>query len=291
MTVSAGSFATPNVELRSELGRGAMGCVWLAYHHGLETEVVVKYILAGTAATKELGKKRFAVEAKAIAKVVSPHVVKILETGVSEDGPYIVMERLVGESLGSCLKRRTRFEPDEVAVIVKQIAKALEAAHEVGVVHRDIKPDNIYLTRSDDHGLVVKVLDFGVAKLQRTSADSSLQKLTQTGMLVGTPLYMSPEQIQSASNADSRADLWALAVLAYHALTASFPVPGRVHTFTAYVHCDLFTRASEQASARAAATGRLVRPGISSRLGPAFRASDGSERLIPPHRACVGGIG
>jgi serine/threonine-protein kinase len=168
---------------------------------------------------------RFNREAMAAAMIKSPHVVQILDHGMMRDGtPYIVMELLEGEDLGARLDRGGKLTMAEAVSVVSQVAKALTRAHAVGIVHRDIKPDNIFIVRQDDDDeLFVKVLDFGIAKHTRQTSHSVV---TVTGTLVGTPAYMSPEQVLSGKHVDARSDLWSLGVVAYHALTGEIPFEG-----------------------------------------------------------------
>jgi len=158
-------MVTPSVRLVRPLGRGGMGSVWVADHLTLRTQVAVKFI---SAEVLERGGRsiltRFEREAQAAAQIRSEHVVHIHDLGVMDGGtPYIVMELLDGESLGHRLKRARSLPADQVRLVVAQVAKALGAAHELGIIHRDIKPDNIFLVKRDDEPLV-KVLDFGIAK-------------------------------------------------------------------------------------------------------------------------------
>jgi class 3 adenylate cyclase len=166
-------------------------------------------------------RSRFEREAMAIAALQSPHVVQIYDYGVDDGAPYIVMELLDGEDLQSRLGRVGRMPLPTVASMLTQAAKALGAAHQAGIVHRDIKPANIFLSRHDADE-VVKVLDFGVAAMVSGMASSDLH-VTRAGGVVGTPHYMSPEQVRGSKAVDYRADLWSLGVVAYRALTGRLP--------------------------------------------------------------------
>jgi serine/threonine-protein kinase len=236
MKLEQGTMVTSNVRLKSLIGRGAMGEVWLADHEGLKTPVAVKFVLdrKGEGSTEaQEAQERFAQEAALAAQIKSAHVVQKFDHGVTEDGtPYIVMEYLEGEQLGELLARQPKLPLPQVLKIVSQTAKALQSAHKQGVVHRDIKPDNIFLSTRDDE-LHVKVFDFGVAKKTKVEAPEpgTLPKeaelgITNDGVMVGTPEYMSPEQVMSAKKVDHSADLWALAVVAYVALTGELPFKG-----------------------------------------------------------------
>jgi serine/threonine-protein kinase len=214
-----------------------MGSVWIADHLALGTQVAVKFMSAACAEEAELA-ERFRREAMAAAQIKSPHVAQVFDHGIAADGaPYIVMELLEGETLRGRMLRPRRMSPAEVARVVGQVAKALGRAHQLGIVHRDIKPDNIFLLDVDGD-LFVKVLDFGVAK---QAVDGNLG-MTSTGSILGTPLYMSPEQLLSAKHVDHRADLWALAVVTYHALTGQLPFTGEtLGALSVAVHAGVFT--------------------------------------------------
>lgn len=206
--------------LERELGRGGMGMVWAARDPQLQRRVAIKLMLALEAeSASRLG--QFEREAQAVARLQTPNVVHIYDYGVTEDGrPYMVMELLEGESLSQRLERSRLLTPAALLPILTQLAKAMDCAHEAGIIHCDLKPGNIFLAQ---HGadITVKVLDFGIATLH------SHLHLKDTGQvqLAGTPPYMSPEQVRS-EDVDHRTDLWALGVLAYEALTGHLPFQG-----------------------------------------------------------------
>lgn len=221
MSIAAGEYVTPNIRLVRKLGAGGMGSVWVAEHLALSTEVVVKFMATELMIHVEVA-ARFRREAAAAAQVKSPHVVQMLDHGVTSDGiPFIVMEMLNGHDLGKELEDKGTLPPKDVAIITKQVAKALSKAHDSGIVHRDIKPDNVFLC-DDSEGFFVKLLDFGIAK----SAAGAIKDPTQTGLMIGTPPYMSPEQLRGAKDLDFRSDLWSLGVLVYEALTGQRPFKG-----------------------------------------------------------------
>ncbi|MEZ4437793.1 MAG: protein kinase [Polyangiaceae bacterium] len=223
MDLTPGTFVTQNVRLLSPLGSGGMGAVWIAEHRSLGTKVAVKFVSGELLAEEPTIGERFAREASLSAQIKSPYVVQIFDHGTMQDGtPYIVMELLEGESLADRLRRERRLSVGLTELVVTQAAKGLSKAHRAGVVHRDIKPDNLFLTWEDDE-LFLKVLDFGVAK--RTNLPK-VSKVTGTGMMVGTPEFMSPEQVLSSKSVDPRADLWSLAVVAYNCLTGGVPFTG-----------------------------------------------------------------
>jgi serine/threonine-protein kinase len=210
------------VRLVRPLGRGGMGSVWVAEHLTLRTEVVVKF-MSETLASDPVSTARFWREASSAAAVKSPHVVQMLDHGFMADGTaFIIMELLDGEDLNHRLLRDRVVPLPELAVIVTQACKALSRAHAAGIIHRDIKPDNIFLCRTDDGEPFVKLLDFGVAKL----GGAGDLHMTQTGMVVGTPYYMSPEQALGSPPVDATTDLWSLGVVAFEAMTGVRPFDG-----------------------------------------------------------------
>jgi serine/threonine-protein kinase len=201
------------------IGRGGMGSVWQAMHLGLDTPCAVKFI-EGELANVAEAHARFEREAKAAAQLRSPNVVQIFDHGVWQGRPYIAMELLEGEDLGKRLANRGgRLTPPEVNFVIQQVCRALSRAHQAGVVHRDLKPDNIFIVKDDDRD-IVKILDFGVAKSASQTLDGSN---TKTGAMLGTPYYMSPEQAQGIKSVDSRSDLWSLAVIVYQCITGRLP--------------------------------------------------------------------
>jgi serine/threonine protein kinase len=200
------------------IGRGGMGSVWQAMHLGLDTPCAVKFI-EGELANVAEAHHRFEREAKAAAQLRSPNVVQIFDHGVWEGRPYIAMELLEGEDLGKRLARRGgKLSPAEVNFVVQEVCRALTRAHQAGVVHRDLKPDNIFIVKDDERD-IVKILDFGVAK----SAAALDGGNTKTGAMLGTPYYMSPEQAQGIKSVDARSDLWSLAVIVFQCLTGRLP--------------------------------------------------------------------
>ncbi|WP_437312950.1 serine/threonine-protein kinase [Sorangium sp. So ce385] len=220
------------------LGQGGMGSVWVADHLSLGSQVAVKFMAPGIAQSAAFA-ERFRREAMTAAQLKSPHVAQVFDQGVTEAGvPYIVMELLEGEDLKSRIHRLGPMSLHELACVVRQVARALGRAHLLGIVHRDIKPENIFLTDIEGEGeLFVKVLDFGVAK-QPVSCD---QGMTSTGSSFGTPLYMSPEQLLSAKHVDFRADLWALGVVAYYAVTGRVPFAGEtLGALSVAIHAGVF---------------------------------------------------
>src|SRR5438270_13431947 len=212
--------------LEGRIGRGGMGVVFNARDERLKRQVAVK-VLPPELAFREEIRLRFVREAETAARLSHPHIVPIHSVGESPDGlVYFVMAYVDGESLGAKLKRRGRLPPDEARRIMQETADALGAAHAFGIIHRDVKPDNILLEGS--RGRVV-VTDFGIAKALSSTTGSAT--LTATGVAIGTPHYMSPEQAAGDREIDGRSDLYSLGVVSYQMLTGELPfqaptVPG-----------------------------------------------------------------
>lgn len=216
----SGQILQAKYRLERELGRGGMGSVWLAQHLTLHSQVAIKLIDPEIAQNPE-ALARFLREAQAAASLRSPHVVQILDHGVDEGVPFIVMELLDGESLAKRLERVQRLSPQETSRIMTQVARAMGRAHEAGIVHRDLKPDNIFIVRNDEEE-VAKVLDFGVAK-SNTHGMGGVSSATRTGSVLGTPYYMSPEQAEGAKTVDHRSDIWSLGVIVWECLLGNRP--------------------------------------------------------------------
>jgi serine/threonine-protein kinase len=225
--------------LEESIGKGGMGEVWRAQHTALKSTVAIKF-LHGASASGDESRERFLKEAQVTASLKSRHAVQVFDFGVTDDGrPYLVMELLEGETLDRRIARLGRLSVTETVELLRQAARALDRAHALGIVHRDFKPENLVVIQGEDGAEVVKVVDFGVAKLVHelepaagSSADEPLetrgphQTHTRTGHVVGTPFYMAPEQIRDPQHVGPAADLWALGVVAYECLTGSRPFVG-----------------------------------------------------------------
>jgi serine/threonine-protein kinase len=221
LELKAGAMVNERLRLVRAIGQGGMGAVWVAYHEALKAEVAVKFV-TGQAKENDKMLARFAREASIAAKLKSPHVAQTYDHGLCTDGtPYIVMELLEGESLHKRLSRGA-LSLHETRLVVGQAAQALGKAHKLGIIHRDVKPANLFLVDTE-YELFVKLLDFGIAKL---SVATSEAELTDTGSVMGSLLYMSPEQLTAIKDVDERADLWALAVVAYRCLATAPPFTG-----------------------------------------------------------------
>ena len=219
MIVEPGRTLAEKYQLVSLLGQGGMGSVWRAEHLTLRSPVAIKLIDPALIQNPE-ALERFMREAQSAASLRSPHVVQILDYGLDDEVPYIVMELLEGESLASRLKRLHRLSPADTARIILDVCRAVGRAHQAGIVHRDLKPDNIFLVPNDESE-VAKVLDFGIAK--SSLPGMSLGSGTRTGSMLGTPYYMSPEQASGSKTVDWRSDLWALGIIAFECMTGALP--------------------------------------------------------------------
>jgi hypothetical protein len=210
-----------NYVVRDKIGEGGMGVVFRAEHPHINRRVAIKVLHPGADRNPEVV-HRFFNEARAATEIRNEHIVEVLDFGTLPEGmPYLVMEWLDGESLGSLLRSARKLPLGQAALIMNGIARALRAAHGKGVVHRDLKPDNVFLVRRDGEPDLVKVLDFGIAKLLATGMPVQYQ--TQTGAIIGTPAYMSPEQCRGAKEIDHRTDVYALGVIGYQMLTGRLP--------------------------------------------------------------------
>jgi serine/threonine-protein kinase len=202
------------------LGEGGMGAVYEAEHTGLGSRVAVK-ILGERFTTDDDAVQRFRREARASAAIRHDNVVRVTDTGTDEEGaPFLVMELLEGESLNAVLKRTRRLAPETAVSIISQVLDGLAAAHACGVVHRDLKPGNVFLVRESDGQQRAKILDFGISKF---GGDTVNRELTVEGAVVGTPQYMPPEQVSGHRDLDARADLYSAGVLLYRMVTGRLP--------------------------------------------------------------------
>ena len=203
------------------IGEGGMGIVVAAHEMGVERPVAIKLLHRAWAADREFS-ARFLREAQAMAKLTNEHVVRLLDVGELEGGqPFLVMEQLEGTDLSALVDTRGPLPPAEVADYILQACEALAEAHAVGIVHRDLKPSNIYLARGADGTPCIKVLDFGIAKMSADEGEA-VQSLTTSRAFLGSPAYMSPEQLLSARDVGTQADIWSLGAI-MHKLLAGRP--------------------------------------------------------------------
>jgi serine/threonine-protein kinase len=224
-TELVGSVLDGKLRIEGLLASGAAGDVYKALHLGLGTHVAVKVLRPGGGETADIRKRRFLREARVAARLRSPHVVRVFDIVANDDDlTYIVMELLEGETLAERVQRDGPLPVRDAVEFVRQAAHALGEMHDAGIIHRDVKPSNLFLEQSADGTRKVKLLDFGVAALrQPVSRDSGL---TFSEAFIGTPRYMAPEQVRSSKAVDARADVWALAVTLHELLAGTPPFDG-----------------------------------------------------------------
>jgi serine/threonine-protein kinase len=223
--VREGELLAGKYRVERVLGVGGMGVVVAAHHLELDTPVAVKFVLPALLGEGD-ALARFAREARAAAKITNEHVARVFDVGTLENGaPYMVMEFLQGEDLGQWIQRRGPLPVDQAVEFVLQACVAVAEAHSLGIVHRDLKPSNLFCVRRSDGQLLIKVLDFGISKI---SAGGHAQdaRLTRTTAVMGSPAYMSPEQVQNAKDIDTRTDVWSLGVVLFELISAQQPFPG-----------------------------------------------------------------
>ncbi|MBK7078884.1 MAG: serine/threonine protein kinase [Myxococcales bacterium] len=222
-----GTMLLGRYSVTRKIGQGGMGAVYEATHTLIGKRVAVK-VLLDKYARKEQVVARLEQEARLASSIGHEHIIDITDFGQTEDGrTFVVMEFLEGESLSELLNREGPLPEQRIVDIARQIASALGAAHAKGIVHRDVKPDNVFLLRRKDKDFV-KVVDFGISKSLRASdvGEEDSPRLTQTGMVLGTPLYMSPEQARGDDELDARIDVYALGVIMYELATGRVPFTG-----------------------------------------------------------------
>lgn len=216
--VLAGKFRIERV-----LGVGGMGMVVSAMHLHLDERVAIKFLLPEALGNAE-AVARFGREARAAVKIKSEHVARVIDVGALENGaPYMVMELLRGQDLSHLLRDRGALPIATAVQYVLQACEALAEAHALGIVHRDLKPANLFVTARADGSPCVKVLDFGISKLTNPSGSGSDMGMTRTQAIMGSPLYMSPEQLASAKDVDPRTDIWAIGTVLYELLSGRVP--------------------------------------------------------------------
>jgi serine/threonine protein kinase len=221
--LKAGDRIDGKYRLTRQIGAGAMGVVWAALHELTAREIAIKLVLRPT---DEL-RRRLLKEARVCGGLSHRNIIEVLDVGQTDTGdPYLVMPLLYGETLADRLERQRRLDPKAAAQVARDIARALAAAHAAGVVHRDLKPANIFLQKeADGEAPTVKVLDFGVSKVA-AAHDTLLASAAVAGGGVGSPAYMSPEQMRMDTSVDHRSDLWSLGVILFESLTGVRPFQG-----------------------------------------------------------------
>jgi eukaryotic-like serine/threonine-protein kinase len=224
--VREGDILVGKYRVERVLGFGGMGVVVAAQHLGLDQRVAIKFLFPEAFSHPE-AIVRFDREARAAAKIKSAHVARVTDVGTLENGaPYMVMEYLEGEDLAACLKREGALRIEEAVHLVLQACEAIDEAHKLGIIHRDLKPANLFCIRQSDGSRSIKVLDFGISKLTHTVPTMAGMAMTSAEAMMGSPLYMSPEQMQAPRTVDERTDLWGIGVMLYELLAGDVPFKG-----------------------------------------------------------------
>jgi len=219
----------PRYLLAEEIGRGGMATVYRARDTKHDRDVAVKVLDPSLASA--IGLERFLREIAIAAALQHPNIVPLYDSGGSGSVLYFIMPLISGESLRQRMRREAQLPLPDALTIVRDVAAALTYAHNAGVVHRDIKPENLFLSRGGDGAVVVKVLDFGIAKIRRTSESTGASagltapavSMTESGQVVGTPLFMAPEQLVGAKQVDARSDVYSMGVTLYALLAGTPP--------------------------------------------------------------------
>jgi serine/threonine protein kinase len=286
--IDVGRLVAGKYELVRLIGKGAMGEVWLATHDTLGGEFAIKLVQPSDDEEDETAAGRFQLEAQISAKLSrkTRHIVSVSDHGEEDGLAYLVMELLEGESLEARIKRGGPLDLAETTAIVMQVARALGQAHAEQIFHRDLKPANVFLTRDEDGRLLVKLLDFGIARAAKPFRTRS-PFATGKDMVLGTPSYMSPEQARGLDSLDHRCDLWALAVVAYETLTGQIPWEGETVEDIFLSICThrvvpVLTRRSDLAPALEGVFARAFASSLDARFRSASELSEAFEALVDP---------
>ena len=221
--VREGDILAGKYRVERVLGIGGMGVVVAAHHIVLDEKVALKFLLPD-ALGNALAVARFVREARAAVRIKSEHVARVSDVGTLPNGaPYMVMEYLDGGDLAAWLSERGALPIEQAVEFVLQACVAVADAHAIGIVHRDLKPANLFCVRRSDGNLSIKVLDFGISKMTTSFGGSGPSALTHTSALMGSPLYMSPEQMRSAKDANAQADIWAIGIILFELITGKPP--------------------------------------------------------------------
>jgi len=222
--VAPGDYIAGKYRVERLLGSGGMGVVFSAFHLQLHERVALKFLRSDVTREGE-AVTRFVREARAAVRIRNDHVVRVMDVGTLDDGaPYLVMEHLEGRDLAAELALRGRFALTDVVDLLLQACEALAEAHSLGIVHRDLKPANLFLTQRANGSLWLKVMDFGISKVPLGVQEPAM---THTHAMLGSPTYMSPEQLRSPRDVDARSDLWALGAVLFQLLSGEPPFKGQ----------------------------------------------------------------
>ncbi|MEA2747168.1 MAG: eukaryotic-like serine/threonine-protein kinase [Myxococcales bacterium] len=247
--LSVGTVINERYKLEAVIGEGGMGVVFEATHLGLGRTVAVKVVRGGQSDGADAA-ARLVREARVVGTLRSPHVAHVLDVGEHEGEPFLVMERLHGRTVHDLVRAEGALGVEQVAALVIQACHALDDAHRHGIVHRDVKPSNMFLVADETDAVSLKIIDFGISKSLPIDADGSHNE-TKTGTLLGSPSFMSPEQIRSSKDVDARTDIWSLGIVMYFLLTAKKP-------FEAESLLDLMTSVVHETPPRL----RAIRPDV-----------------------------
>ena len=221
--VREGDILAGKYRVERVLGMGGMGVVVAAHHIQLDEKVALKFLLPEALGDSE-AVGRFAREARNAVKIKSEHVARVIDVGTLPSGaPYMVMEYLEGGDLAAWIKQRGALPIEQAVEFVLQACIAVADAHALGIVHRDLKPANLFCVRRSDGQLSIKVLDFGISKLADGAGAGSGMAMTRTAALMGSPLYMSPEQMRSSKDVDAQTDIWALGIILFELIAGKPP--------------------------------------------------------------------
>ena len=225
-SVRIGDVLSGKYRIERVLGSGGMGVVVAAHHLQLDERVAIKFLLPEGLKNPE-ALVRFEREARAAVKIKNEHVARTIDVGKLENGaPYIVMEFLEGSDLATLLRSRRSLKVDEAVEYLLQASEAIAEAHALGIIHRDLKLENLFVVRRADGLMSIKVLDFGISKVTGTAGSGRDMGMTRTSTIMGSPVYMSPEQLHSTRDVDTRTDIWALGVILYELISGRPPFSG-----------------------------------------------------------------
>jgi serine/threonine protein kinase len=269
------------------IGAGGMGVVVAAQHIQLGRRVALKFLVRESMSDAE-AVNRFLREGQALARITGPNVARVMDVGTLEHGePYIVMEYLDGADLGAVVKQRGPLPVDEAVSYVLQACEAIAEAHAKGIVHRDLKPSNLFLTRAADGHPLIKVLDFGISKSMPSAGGQGPTTVTSAGALVGSPLYMSPEQIRDPRRVDARTDIWSLGVILYELVCGATPfegetVPGALAAIVADAPTPIHVLRVDAPASLDYVVGRCLSKNMNARFASIADLAQALSEFVPP---------